>query len=192
LPQERLLDVILEPTMAMTRLSELEACVLALIWADGPATPYAVRQVFLKSPSPQWSGSAGSIYPLLERLEHQEFIRSVPHSTGERQGRVFSLAPAGRRALKRWLNPDIPAWVAGVPPDPLRTRIRFLGAVPVAAQREFLAAARRAVDENLRIMLQDYKSRRKKGGFEYWMARGALMAMRARRAWLSEMTKALG
>src|SRR5690242_5502120 len=176
----------------MTRLSELEACVLALIWADGPATPYAVRQVFLKSPSPQWSGSAGAIYPLIERLERRELIRSVPHSTGDRQARLFSLAPAGRRALKRWLDPDIPAWVAGVPPDPLRTRIRFLGAVPVEAQREFLAAARREVDENLRIMLRDYKSRREKGGFEYWMARGALMAMRARRAWLSEMTKTLG
>ena len=176
----------------MTRLSELEACVLALIWADGPATPYVVRRTFLKSPSPQWSGSAGSIYPLIERLERRRLIFSVPHSTGERQGRRFSLAPAGRRALKRWLDPDIPAWVGGVPPDPLRTRIRFLSAVPVAARKEFLAAARRSVDEHLRIMLQDYKTRRKKGGFEFWMARGALMAMRARRAWLSEMTKALG
>jgi DNA-binding PadR family transcriptional regulator len=175
----------------MIRLSELEACVLALIWADGPATPYAVRQVFLKSPTPQWSGSAGSIYPLIERLERRMLIRSVPHSTGERQARLFSVAPAGRRALKRWLDPDIPARVAGLPPDPLRTRIRFLGAVPTGAQREFLAAARRAVDEHLRIQLRDYKSRRKKGGFEYWMARGALMAMRARRAWLSEMIKAL-
>ncbi len=175
----------------MTRLSELEACVLALIWADGPATPYAVRQVFLKSPSPEWSGSAGAIYPLIKRLERRALIRSVPHSTGERQGRLFSLAPAGRGALKRWLDPGIPTWVTGVPPDPLRTRIRFLGAVPVEGQKKFLSAAQMAVDEHLRIMLQDYKSRRQKGGFEYWMARGALMAMRARRAWLSQMARTL-
>jgi DNA-binding PadR family transcriptional regulator len=178
--------------MKTFRMSEMEACVLALIWAEGPATPYALRQVFLKSPSPQWSGSAGTFYPLMERLERRELVRSVPHPTGRREGKLFSLTPAGCRAVKTWLQTAIPTWVTGVPPDPLRTRIRFLGALPVELQRKFLAAARQAVEEHLRTMLQDYKSRRAKGGFEYWMARGAIMAMRARRSWLSEMGKALG
>lgn len=74
----------------------------------------------------------------------------------------------------------------------MRTRIRFLGAVPFEAQRKFLSEARRAVDEQLRIMLLDYECRRERGAFEFWMARGALMAMRTRRAWLTAMIRALG
>ncbi len=173
--------------MAVRELSEMEASVLALIWADGPSTPYAIRQVFLKSPSPQWSGSAGSIYPLVERLERRRLIRSSVHSTGFRKGRLFSLTPAGRRALERWLDSVIPDWVAGVPPDPLRTRIRFLGALPAAKQTAFLKAAEQAVEEQLRNVLRDNRRYRAKSGFDYWMARGALLAMRARRAWLKEL-----
>jgi len=172
-------------------LSELEGCVLAMIWSDGPATPYALRQEFLKSPSPQWSGSAGSIYPLVERLERRRLIRSVMHSTGRRAGRLVSLTPLGRRAVNRWLEPKLLPWVTGVPPDPLRTRIRFLDAVPAARQRAFLDEARAAVDRHMLVMLADYRERRKRGGFETWMARGAILAMRARRAWLTEMARAL-
>ena len=54
--------------MGSDALSEIEACVLALVSVDGPATPYAIRKVFLNSPNPQWSGSAGTIYPLIGRL----------------------------------------------------------------------------------------------------------------------------
>lgn len=177
--------------MAQRKLSEMEACVLALIWSDGPATPYALRQVFLKSPSPQWSGSAGSIYPLVERLERAKLIRSAAHSVGRREGKRFSLTVAGSRAIEKWLEPSVPDWVAGVPPDPLRTRIRFLGVLPVGKQKEFLSVALRSVEGHLGEMRRDYKERRARGGFEYWMARGALMAMRARRAWLREIVVAL-
>ena len=177
--------------MAQRKLSEMEACVLALIWSNGPSTPYALRQVFLKSPSPQWSGSAGAIYPLVKRLERGKLIRSAGHSTGRREGKLFTLTAAGSRAVENWLEPSVPDWVAGVPPDPLRTRIRFLGLMPVEQQKELLAVAQQSVEWHLVEMLSDYKKRRAMGGFEYWMARGAVMAMRARRAWLREMVAAL-
>jgi DNA-binding PadR family transcriptional regulator len=182
---------ILEDRMAQRKLSEMEACVLALIWSNGPSTPYSLRQVFLKSPSPQWSGSAGSIYPLVERLERRKLIRSAARSTGRRESKLFTLTAAGSRAIEDWLEPNVPDWVAGVPPDPLRTRIRFLGVLPLEKQKELLRVAQQSVDWHLGEMLRDYKERRAKGGFEYWMARGALMAMRARRAWLREMVMAL-
>ena|SRR5450755_42115 len=178
--------------MAARRLSEMEACVLALIWLDGPVTAYALRLVFLKSPSPQWSGSAGSIYPLLARLERSRLVRSTAQSTGRRPGKLFSLSPAGRRAVQKWLEPDIPGWVAGVPPDPLRTRIGFLDALPPNQQKAFLRSAQKAVEEQLGKVLRDNHSRPAKAGFEYWTARGALLAMRARRAWLRELAQALG
>ena len=177
--------------MAHRKLSEMEACVLALIWSNGPSTPYALRQVFLKSPSPQWSGSAGAIYPLVKRLERGKLIRSSAHSTGRREGKLFVLTAAGSRAVEKWLEPSVPDWVAGVPPDPLRTRIRFLGLLPLEKQKELLRVAQQSVEWHLLEMLSDCRRRRVKGGFEYWMARGALMAMRARRAWLREMVAAL-
>ena len=39
--------------------SELECFVLGLIWQLGPVSAYAVRTQMQKSPSTQWSGSAG-------------------------------------------------------------------------------------------------------------------------------------
>ena len=170
----------------------MEACVLALIWSAGPSTPYAVRQVFLKSPSPQWSGSAGSIYPLVERLERRKLIRSTVHSTGRRESHLLSVTPAGIRAVERWLEPAIPDWVWGVPADPLRTRIRFLGALPPAKQRAFLKSAQQSVERYLAEMRRDYQRRRAKGGFELWMARGAMMAMRTRLSWLRQLARAVG
>src|SRR5258706_3174960 len=100
--------------MAQRKLSEMEACVLALIWSNGPSTPYALRHVFLKSPSPQWSGSAGAIYPLVKRLERAKLIRSAAYSTGRRKGKLFVLTAAGSWAVYNWLESMRPALSARV------------------------------------------------------------------------------
>src|SRR5215467_12118551 len=84
-----------ELRVAANKLSEIEACVLALVSVDGPATPYAIRKVFLNSPNPQWSGSAGTIYPLIERLRLRKFIRTTVFRTGRRRGNRISLTSAG-------------------------------------------------------------------------------------------------
>src|SRR5580704_15057131 len=130
-----------KPRSSGTPLSEIEACVLALVSVDGPATPYAIRKVFLDSPNPQWSGSAGTIYPLIERLLRRKLIRSKLCLTGKRRGHQISLTAAGSRALRLWLALPVPEWVAGVPPDPLRTRVRFLGAIGSNQRTAFLQNA---------------------------------------------------
>jgi hypothetical protein len=48
---------------------------------------------------------------------------------GKRRGDYICLTPAGLRALQRWLSTSAHDFVVGVPPDPLRTRVRFLGGV---------------------------------------------------------------
>jgi len=176
--------------MALRPLSEMEACVLALIWSGGPSTPYAIRQVFRRSPSPQWSGSAGSIYPLVERLERGRLIRSATHATGRRQARLYSLTGSGTQALENWLETTAAEWVAGVPPDPLRTRIRFLGALPAGRRRALLDEAQKNVERHFAAVRRDCRRCRKEGDPEYWMARGAVLAMQARRAWLRELLAA--
>jgi DNA-binding PadR family transcriptional regulator len=178
--------------MPQRQPSELEACVLALISSTGPATPYAIRQVFLNSPNPTWSGSTGSLYPLVDRLIRRKLIRATAHSTGLRAGKLLTITPAGRRAVEEWLQPAQPNWVAGVPPDPLRTRIRFLASLQPAKQKAFLQSAQKAVEMHLAEMRRDYPQRRAKGGFELWMASGALSAMRARLSWLRQLVRAVG
>ena len=177
--------------MASDTLSEIEACVLALVSLDGPATPYTIRRVFLNSPSPQWSGSAGTIYPLIERLLRRKLIRSKVCFTGKRRGHQISLTTAGSRALRLWLSLPVPEWVAGVPPDPLRTRVRFLGAIDAKQQRAFLQDVHRRTQAHLHVVEADCERKRAKGGFQYLMARGALLSMQSRCAFVQEVAEAL-
>jgi DNA-binding PadR family transcriptional regulator len=176
---------------ANSQLSEIEACVLGLISVDGPATPYAIRKVFLDSPNPQWSGSAGTIYPLIERLLRRKLIRSKLCLTGKRRGYQISLTTAGSRALGLWLSIPIPEWVAGVPPDPLRTRVRFLGAISPKQQRAFLQNAHQRTQAHLRAVEADCERKRARGKFQYLMARGALLSMQSRCTFLREVAEVL-
>ena len=178
--------------MRRTKLTEVEGCVLALISVEGPTTPYAIRKVFLNSPSPQWSGSAGTIYPLIRRLSRQGLIRSTLALTGKRAGYQVSLTRSGSRALRVWLSVPLPEWVVGVPPDPLRTRIRFLAAIDGERQRAFLIDAERRTRKHLEIVAADCARQQAKGGLPYLVARGALLSMRARCAFLKEVATVLG
>ena len=71
---------------------------MALIAENGPATPYAVRKDFLDSPTPQWSGSAGTIYPLVARMQkklgHRSDDINIPQA--QRRGPAPALASIER------------------------------------------------------------------------------------------------
>lgn len=176
----------------MAKLSELEAVVLGLIWQDGPCTPYAVRQVFLRTPSPQWSGSAGAIYPVVQRLETRGFIRSEAHAQGRRKSRRYRATPRGLSALRNWLRVSQADWVVGVPPDPMRTRYRFLGLLPPGQRRAIVSKWRKNMERHIRAVQDDFTARRKSGDpFSYLLARGALLHLFSRRTWLAEITKFL-
>ena len=66
----------------MADLSELEGAVLGLIWRQGPLTAHAVRSVFAGSPTPYFSGSEGSIYAVVRRLEGRGLIRGQARLEG--------------------------------------------------------------------------------------------------------------
>jgi DNA-binding PadR family transcriptional regulator len=173
------------------QLSEIEGCVLGLLSLEGPATPYAIRKAFLQSPNPQWSGSAGTIYPLIERLLRRKLIRSKLFLAGKRRGHQISVTPAGSRALRLWLSLPIPEWVAGVPPDPLRTRVRFLGVISRNQRRAFLQNAHQRTQAHLRAVEADCEQKGAKGGFQYLMARGAFLSMQSRCTFLQEVAEVL-
>jgi DNA-binding PadR family transcriptional regulator len=169
---------------------ELEAVVLGLLATDGPATPYAVRQYFLRSPSPTWSGSAGAIYPLIRRLRRRGLVATESSRTGKRRSDTCRITPAGRRALREWLLEEAGAHVVGVPPDPLRVRVAFLSTLAPHERRAVIADAVGRAREHLKEIARDLAARRTSGdrpGGQ--VARGALLMMRARVRWLEELLR---
>jgi DNA-binding PadR family transcriptional regulator len=180
--------------MSATRdLTELEGCVLGLFWQLGPCTAYAIRKEFLASPSPYWSGSAGAIYPLIERLDRQRLIRSTNEAAGRRKSRHYSLTLTGRKALRRWLGPPLADATLGIPPDPLRSRMRFLGALPKARKISLLREVEARLSGHLRQVEEDCDRYRRAGEpHACLMARGAVRMLQARLEWVREVIEELG
>src|SRR5262245_30684654 len=84
-------------------LTDLEACVLGVVWRDGPCTAYAVRRELADSTAPRWSASAGSIYPVLQRLEAVGLVAATTRSWGARGKREFAATAAGQEQLRAWV-----------------------------------------------------------------------------------------
>lgn len=170
------------------RLSELEGAVLGAVSLLGPCTAYAVRRTFLRSPSTQWSGSGGAIYPLVRRLERRGLLSSRPFATGRRQGRHYELTNEGQELLTTWIGPPFSEEVSGIPPDPLRTRLSFLAVLPDDRRDVFLSRA----EEQIRAQANDaeHECRRNlRAGrtLDYHISRGVLLVTKARLRWIREV-----
>ena len=167
--------------------------VLGLVWVDGPCTAYAVRRTVQASLSTQWSGSAGAVYPAVARLEQRGLIRLRAQSTGRRRSQALEITVKGTRVLADWLGPPVDSAALGIPPDPLRTRLRFLELLPPARQSSFLDEAIEAVEAGVRRVRADVlrSTRAGESSFKIAMARGALHATRARLRTLRELKASL-
>ncbi len=132
--------------MARSAHSELESFVLGLVWQLGPCSPYDVRRHMRASPSTQWSASAGSIYPLVQRLERAGLLKSEHSAHGKRERRLYTITSTGMRELRAWIGPPLRPEAVSVSHDPLRSRVRFLGALTPAQRTRWLRAAAAALD----------------------------------------------
>ena len=171
----------------MATSSELEGCVLGHLWKCGPCTAYSIRRVLLDSPSSHWSGSAGAVYPLLARFERRGLVRSRKAMRGDREGWLYALTPAGRGRFRAWLGPPITPDVVSITPDPLRTRVHFLGALSPRRRAAFFAAARAALE----LHLEELRAAPLADEFDRLALRGALRLTRVRLAWLEEVRRTL-
>jgi len=171
----------------MTPPSELEGCILGHLWKHGPCTAYSVRKALLDSPSLHWSGSAGAVYPLLARFEARGLVRSKKTMRGDRAGWLCSITPAGRGRLLAWLGPPIAPDVVAIAPDPLRTRLYFLGALAPRRRAAFFTQARTALEDHLRTLA----AQETPDAFDRLAMRGAMASTRARIAWLEDVRRAL-
>lgn len=168
-------------------MTELEHCTLAAISEHQPCSAYDVRQVFARSPTPDWSGSTGAIYPVIKRLAGRELIEIEAEAKGPRGRRNLSITPQGAAALRAWII-GIEPWMAKASPDPIRTRVSFLDQLKSHDERiEFLKAARKLTEGMIQELVPEVESYRSLSTPEYLAGRGAIAQLEARRVWLCEL-----
>jgi DNA-binding PadR family transcriptional regulator len=171
------------------RLTELEGSVLGVIRLKGPCTPYAVRCEFRDSITPHWSASAGAIYPLVARLTRQRLLRVARPLRDGRGGKLYMLTAAGERSFIQWLEPPFSLLHLGPPPDPIRTRMNFLNALPAARQRTFMSEAAKQLTQYLATMTA--REVEISDAFERLALEGCLRMMVARVDWMRELAQTL-
>lgn len=173
-------------------MTELECCVLGIVWHEGPLTAYEIAKPFVESQSSYWSGSAGAIYPLVKRLEKKGLLSGEVVTWSSRRKRVFTITPDGLRELRAWLSPPFPGAAGAATFDPIRTRLSFIEALPARQRPKFFDDAERVIREQLAILEEHEKSEREKGDVVSALtAAGAAHELRARLAWLSIVKKEL-
>lgn len=171
--------------------SELECFTLGLVWQLGPCSPYEVRRHMQASPSTQWSGSAGSIYPLMVRLEKAGLLSGKAARNGARRRREYTVTPAGLAALRAWIGPPLSPDAVTVAHDPLRSRARFLELLTPAQRLAWVKAARAALDEvERRVLAWDISNAAMGPGARIASASGSL-DVSSRRAWLGLIEQAI-
>ena len=127
-------------------LTELEGAVLSEIHHRHNRTAFKVRRAFQMSPSIEWSGSAGAVYPAIRRLIDGGLIASTPITTG-RKGNALIVTSGGVQALERWICDPLRASSVGL--DPFRLRAGLWATLDPAVRSEALEAVKQAISEDL-------------------------------------------
>lgn len=177
--------------MRRRRHSELECFTLGLVWQLGPCSPYEIRRHMQASPSTQWSGSAGAIYPLMARLEKQGLLSARSARNGARRRREYSITPQGVAVLRSWVGPPLSPEVITVAHDPLRSRARFLELLTPAQRQAWVNAAREALDEVERRVLAWDKAHAPLGVAATIATSSGGLDVSSRRSWLGHVERAL-
>ena len=171
--------------------TELESCVLGVVWLHQPCSAYVVRRDFANSMSSYWTGSAGAIYPAVARLERLGLIESVEHPWGRRTRKEYTLTRSGKRSLRSWIEPPLDGWTSAPAFDPVRTRATFITLLSPEARRKFVESA----IANLTVRIAEMKTaapEMKLGEVgDYFGFVGAIYELEGRLRWLRWLRKQL-
>ena len=118
-------------------LTELEGAILSEIVFRGNQTAFQVRRSFAESPSLEWKGSAGAVYPAVRRLESQGLITAIAKGDG-RSTKILSVTPTGRKLMLEWACEPQRAVSTGI--DPFRMRSGIWLQLDRTSQRRILKA----------------------------------------------------
>ncbi|MHA6724056.1 hypothetical protein [Sphingomonas sp. RS2018] len=129
-------------------MTELEGAILSEIHHRGAGTAFQVRRAFQTSPSLEWSGSAGAVYPAIRRLTAHGFIAAATEIAGRRTS-TLTLTRNGVVKLDTWIC-DVRR-AAGLGLDPFRLRSglwdRLLPAQRVAGLEALSSEIKRQIDD---------------------------------------------
>ena len=124
--------------MTIRALTELEGVCLGLVRKHEPCTAYHVRQKLKRAPSSHWQASAGSVYPLLTRLEGKKLVMKISDAADGRGRTLLRITRQGRAALREWLLMGKDLEVISSMTDPIRSRMFFLDVLSAAQQTAYL------------------------------------------------------
>jgi len=124
--------------MTIRMLTELEGVCLGLVRRHEPCTAYRVRQELKAAPSSHWQASAGSVYPLLTRLEAKKLVAKTSDAADGRGRTLLRITRRGQAALTQWLLMGKEPEVISSMTDPIRSRMFFLNVLSAAQQTAYL------------------------------------------------------
>jgi DNA-binding PadR family transcriptional regulator len=165
------------------QITELEGAVLATVWRDGPCSPYAVMREFGESPTPDWAASAGSIYPLIARLEAKGLVTAEIEKWGKRTKKSLRVTEEGARAVREWVA-EIRNKAAELSIDPVRTRLHFVESLEAGDERRILEEAEHSARALVARLSVKLRAEIASEPLEALPTEGALYAAKARLAWL--------
>lgn len=93
----------------MSSLTPTARVILGLV-ALGPRTGYDIKRITDSSTRFFWGASYGQIYPELKRLERDGLVEARDEPRGRVRRRVYTITPAGERAVREWLLDDETAY----------------------------------------------------------------------------------
>ena len=135
-------------------ITEVEGAVLSEIAHRDNTTAFRVRRAFERSPSVEWSGSAGAIYPAIRRLRERGLVAG--EATGDRRATMrLSLTAAGEAAMLAWAC--APDRAASVGLDPFRLRAGIWTRLSPERRAGAMRDAEGAIRANI-AFLEDYRA----------------------------------
>lgn len=130
-------------------LTELEGSILSELQHRGSQTAFQIRRSFATSPSVEWRGSAGAVYPAIKRLERDGLINGVAKGDG-RATRLLSITEEGHRAMMAWATEPARAVSVGI--DPFRMRAGIWLGLPATERENALRSIRQALRESVEAL----------------------------------------
>jgi len=139
------------PRVSAPRLTDTSYAVLGLLDQCGSATPYQLKQIAQVSIFHFWSIPHTQIYTECGRLAEAGLLNEKREESGRRR-RIYSLSPAGRKALDEWRSDPEADFYELRDPGLLKL---FMGADPGTLARTQIERHERRLAEYEQLLEQD-------------------------------------
>ena len=161
-------------------LSTLELTVLGVVLKRGPCVAHAVVSEFSGSNTFAYRSGAGSIYPLLKRMDEAGLVKTEGHN--------YSVTEKGIEAMRHWILASGIDQPFSTSLDDIRSRVYFLRLLGPEEIQSFLSNTLIGLQELLNRCKQSQVGYEELGDpFSKLAILGAVRETEARLAWIQEV-----